>query len=151
MCRLPHCQCRSNRNDVGGVRKVASRQRSKMIQWCLASFLSPWAKARKKSELISTQEKGEMEMPKEMSMKEMSRSKEMGMSMGMNGHGGHLYMQTNEVKNAIIHYHRSANGTLTEVERVATGGAGARAHKPIRNQGRAPHAVEGSGRRPLPP
>jgi hypothetical protein len=93
-----------------------------MIEWSLASFFSPWAKARKKSELISTQEKGEMEMPNEMSMKEMSRSKEMGMSMGMNGRGGHLYMQTNEVKNAIIHYHRSANGTLTEVERVATGG-----------------------------
>ena len=33
-------------------------------------------------------------------------------------------MQTNEIKNAIMHYHRSANGTLTEVERVATGGAG---------------------------
>jgi len=47
----------------------------------------------------------------------------MSKEMGMNGRGGHLYMQTNEVKNAIIHYHRSANGTLTEVERVATGGA----------------------------
>ena len=36
--------------------------------------------------------------------------KDMGMSkeMSMNGRGGHLYMQTNEVKNAIIHYHRSA-------------------------------------------
>jgi hypothetical protein len=57
--------------------------------------------------------------------KEVSMSRDMGMSkdMSMNGRGGHLYMQTNEVKNAIIHYHRSANGTLTEVERVATGGA----------------------------
>lgn len=41
--------------------------------------------------------------------------------MGMTGRGGHLYMQTNEVKNAVIHYHRSVNGTLTEVERVSTG------------------------------
>jgi len=32
--------------------------------------------------------------------------REMGMSreMGMNGRGGHLYMQTNEIKNAITHY-----------------------------------------------
>jgi urease accessory protein UreF len=44
----------------------------------------------------------------------------MGMSprqMGMSS-GGHLYMQANEVKNAVIHYHRPANGTLTEVERL---------------------------------
>jgi hypothetical protein len=81
-------------------------------------------------------------MPKEMSMsKEMGTSKE----MGMNGRGGHLYMQTNEVKNAIIHYHRSANGTLTEVERVATGGAGSGTYKPISNQESAPNAFEGAG------
>src|SRR5580700_500860 len=81
-------------------------------------------------------------MPKDMGM-----SKEMGMSreMGMNGHGGHLYMQTNEAKNAIIHYHRSANGTLTEVERVATGGAGSGTFKPISGQESAPNAFEGAG------
>ncbi|HZC82659.1 MAG TPA: beta-propeller fold lactonase family protein [Nitrospiraceae bacterium] len=75
-------------------------------------------------------------------------SKEMGMSRGMgmsDGHGGHLYMQTNEVKNAIIHYHRSASGTLTEVERVATGGAGSGTFKPISGQGSAPNAFEGAG------
>src|ERR1700751_2808494 len=77
-----------------------------------------------------------MEMPKDM----MSMSKE----MSMNGRGGHLYMQTNEVKNAIIHYHRSANGTLTEVERVATGGAGSGAYKPISKQESAPNAFEGA-------
>ncbi|HVR25014.1 MAG TPA: beta-propeller fold lactonase family protein [Candidatus Polarisedimenticolia bacterium] len=38
--------------------------------------------------------------------------------------GGHLYMQTNDLQNGIIHYHWSANGALAEVERVATGGAG---------------------------
>src|SRR5262245_34330711 len=83
-----------------------------------------------------------MSMPKEMNMsKEMSMSRE----MGMNGRGGHLYMQTNEVKNAIIHYHRSANGTLTEVERVATGGAGSGTFKPISGQESAPNAFEGAG------
>src|SRR5262244_3635579 len=85
-------------------------------------------------------------MPTEMS-KQMGMSREMSMSreMGMNGRGGHLYMQTNEVKNAIIHYHRSANGTLTEVERVATGGAGSGTYKPISNQESAPNAFEGAG------
>src|SRR6266446_5756363 len=81
-------------------------------------------------------------MPKEMGM-----SKEMGnpREMSMNGRGGHLYMQTNEVKNAIIHYHRSANGTLTEVERVATGGAGSGTFKPISGQESAPNSFEGAG------
>jgi 6-phosphogluconolactonase (cycloisomerase 2 family) len=76
----------------------------------------------------------------------MGMSKEAGMSrqMGMSN-GGHLYMQTNEVKNAIIHYHRSANGTLTEVERVATGGKGSGTYKPISGQESAPNAFEGAG------
>jgi hypothetical protein len=78
---------------------------------------------------------------------EMNMSKQMGMSreMGMNGHGGHLYMQTNEIKNAIIHYHRSASGTLTEVERVASGGAGSGTFKPISGQESAPNSFEGAG------
>src|SRR5262245_48179595 len=86
-------------------------------------------------------------MPKDMSTtKEMP--KEMGMSKEMstpNGRGGHLYMQTNEVKNAIVHYHRSATGTLTEVERVATGGAGSGTFKPISGQDSAPNSFEGAG------
>ena len=45
--------------------------------------------------------------------------------------GGHLYMQTNEAKNAIIHYRWAENGTLTEVERVPTGGAGSGDLSPI--------------------
>ena len=57
-------------------------------------------------------------MPNEMIPK--STSKE----MGMDGRGGHLYMQTNEARNTVIHYHRSAKGALTEVERVAMGGIG---------------------------
>ena len=73
---------------------------------------------------------------------EMSKPKEMGV---MGPHGGHLYMQTNEVKNAIIHYHRSANGALAEVERVATGGAGSGTFKPISGQESAPNSFEGAG------
>jgi hypothetical protein len=38
--------------------------------------------------------------------------------------GGHVYIQTNETENAIIHYVRSADGTLEEKERVPTGGSG---------------------------
>ena len=89
----------------------------------------------------------EMNMSKQMGMsKEKGMSKEMGMSreMGMNGHGGHLYMQTNEVKNCIIHYHRSANGALAEVERVATGGAGSGRISPIYHIAR-PNHYEGAG------
>jgi len=58
--------------------------------------------------------------------------------------GGHLYMQTNEVKNAIIHYHWSANGTLAEVERPATGGAGSGELSPIYHVKR-PNDFEGAG------
>jgi hypothetical protein len=50
--------------------------------------------------------------------RDMGMSKQMGMS---NGHGGHLYLQTNEIRNSVIHYHRLANGTLTEVERALRG------------------------------
>ena len=69
-------------------------------------------------------------------------SKELNMS---NHRGGYLYMQTNEIKNCIIQYHRSANGTLTEVERVVTGGAGSGTFKPTSGQESAPNAFEGAG------
>src|SRR5580700_5679441 len=58
--------------------------------------------------------------------------------------GGHLYMQTNETRNSIIHYHRSANGALAEVERVATGGAGSGELSPIYHINR-PNDFEGAG------
>jgi 6-phosphogluconolactonase (cycloisomerase 2 family) len=58
--------------------------------------------------------------------------------------GGHLYMQTNETSNAIVHYHRSANGTLTELERLPTGGAGSGVLSPIYNVSR-PNDFEGAG------
>jgi 6-phosphogluconolactonase (cycloisomerase 2 family) len=58
--------------------------------------------------------------------------------------GGNLFMQTNEVENAIIHYHWSANGALAEVERVATGGAGSGELSPIYHTNR-PNHFEGAG------
>src|SRR5919106_1168251 len=55
-----------------------------------------------------------------------------------------LYMQTNETRNAIIHYSRSADGMITEVERIPTGGAGSGTFKPISGQESAPNAFEGA-------
>src|SRR5215469_3921283 len=75
-----------------------------------------------------------MNMPKEMRPKEMSMP-----------NGGHLYMQTNEIQNCVIHYRRSASGALSEVERCLTGGAGSGTFKPISGQESAPNAFEGAG------
>ena len=72
----------------------------------------------------------------------MSKSKERGMSKPQ---GGHLYIQTNEISNAIIRYSRSASGAITEVERVLTGGAGSGTFKPISGQESAPNSFEGAG------
>jgi len=58
--------------------------------------------------------------------------------------GGHLYMQTNETRNAIIHYHRSASGLITEAERVPTGGSGSGVFRPLYNAN-GPNAFEGAG------
>lgn len=58
---------------------------------------------------------------------------------------GHLYIQTNEVKNCVIHYRRSADGTISEVERIPTGGAGSGVYKPISGQESAPNAFEAAG------
>src|SRR5215510_10321317 len=79
---------------------------------------------------------------------EMSMSKESKMSKGMdmsNQDGGHLYIQTNEIRNCVIHYRRAANGTIEEVERIATGGRGSGTFKPISGQDSAPNAFEGAG------
>jgi hypothetical protein len=45
-------------------------------------------------------------------------------------HSGHLYIQTNELHNAVVHYRRSANDTIEGVDRVSTGGAGSGVFKP---------------------
>jgi len=81
-----------------------------------------------------------MNMAKEMKPMEMGMQPEMRMSSG-----GHLYIQTNEIRNAIIHYRRDTDGALTEVERCPTGGAGSGTFKPISGQDSAPNAFEGAG------
>jgi hypothetical protein len=73
-------------------------------------------------------------------------SEKMGMSsQRMSGAmGGHLYMQTNEVRNCVVHYQRGADGKLTEAERIQTGGAGSGVFKPVSGQESAPNAFEGA-------
>jgi hypothetical protein len=53
-------------------------------------------------------------------------------------------MQTNEIRNAVVHYRWSASGALAEVERIQTGGAGSGTFKPISGQESAPNAFEGA-------
>lgn len=75
-------------------------------------------------------------------------SRDMGVPKHMrmaSGHGGHLYMQTNEPRNAVIHYRRSPNRELTELERTSTGLAGSGTLKPISGQENAPNSFEGAG------
>jgi 6-phosphogluconolactonase (cycloisomerase 2 family) len=71
---------------------------------------------------------------------------DMSTEMAMSGRrGGHLYLQTNEIQNAVVHYHRSESGAISEVERVLTGGAGSGTFKPISGQESAPNSFEGAG------
>ena len=58
-------------------------------------------------------------------------------------HGGHLYMQTNEIRNAVVHYLRSPSGTLADVE-FATGGSDSGTFKSVSGQESAPNAFEGA-------
>jgi hypothetical protein len=58
--------------------------------------------------------------------------------------GGHVYIQTNEIQNCVIHYFRAPDGKLTEVERVLTCGAGSGTFKPVSGQDSAPNAFEGA-------
>jgi 6-phosphogluconolactonase (cycloisomerase 2 family) len=71
---------------------------------------------------------------------------QMGQSKGNTSaaRGGHLYMQTNETRNAIVHYRWAASGALTEVERVDTEGAGSGFLSPIYHTNR-PNHFEGAG------
>src|SRR5215475_4754534 len=88
----------------------------------------------------------EDDMSKETRGMRMSSEAQMSKDMRMsNQRGGHLYMQTNEIRNAVIHYDWSASGALTEMERVPTGGAGSGTFKPISGQESAPNAFEGAG------
>jgi 6-phosphogluconolactonase (cycloisomerase 2 family) len=56
-----------------------------------------------------------------------------------------LYTQTNGVENEVIHYARSADGRLTEIERVTTHGVGSGTYKPITGEKNAPNAFEAVG------
>lgn len=47
-----------------------------------------------------------------------------GVAAGQGSENGHLYTQTNETRNHVIHYLRTADGKVREAERVQTGGAG---------------------------
>jgi WD40 repeat protein len=64
--------------------------------------------------------------------------------------GGHLYMGTNETRNCIVHYRWAPDGTLTEVERIHTGGAGSGLVSPIYHIPR-PNHNEGAGAVTLTP
>jgi 6-phosphogluconolactonase (cycloisomerase 2 family) len=79
--------------------------------------------------------------PKAPGLPQTRMSNEMGLS---HSRGGNLYMQTNEVRNVVVHYRWSASGTLTEAERVATGGAGSGELSPIYHIKR-PNDFEGAG------
>jgi len=58
---------------------------------------------------------------------------------------GHVYMQTNETQNRIMHFGRNADGQLKLFESIPTGGAGSGVFKPISGQESAPNAFEGAG------
>ena len=59
--------------------------------------------------------------------------------------GGALYMQTNELENAVIRFSRAKNGILKQEQRIATGGRGSGVFKPVSGQASAPNAFEGAG------
>src|SRR5580704_18591921 len=65
------------------------------------------------------------------------------MQPAMNG-AGHIYMQTNELRNCIIHYHRAPDGTITEAERCLTGGSGSGGYNPIIHRESTPNPFEGA-------
>lgn len=58
---------------------------------------------------------------------------------------GHVYMQTNETQNRILHFGRKADGRLKLLESIPAGGAGSGVFKPISGQESAPNAFEGAG------
>jgi 6-phosphogluconolactonase (cycloisomerase 2 family) len=57
---------------------------------------------------------------------------------------GHVYMQSNETQNRIMHFGRDADGQLELRESIPTEGAGSGVFKPISGQESAPNAFEGA-------
>jgi hypothetical protein len=66
------------------------------------------------------------------------------MADGQTRQGGHLYTQTNGIRNYVIHYLRTPDGRITEVGRIPTGGGGSGIYKPVSGQESAPNAFEGA-------
>jgi hypothetical protein len=62
-------------------------------------------------------------MTKDFSMKNEGEKENSSTSNAMSI-SGHLYMQSNEPQNQIIHYQRAEDGTITEAGRYSTGGPG---------------------------
>ena len=86
-------------------------------------------------------------MAKEQSTGEQSMGEQSMAAPAMQPHMngvGHLYIQTNEVHNAVIHYRRYENGAIDEVERVSTGGAGSGGYNPNTHQESTPNPFEGA-------
>ncbi len=83
-------------------------------------------------------------MPGDTTMRMREDQQPAGAPYGHVMQNGHLYMQTNEVQNSVIHYFRNPDGTITEAERVLTGGAGSGTFKPVSGQESAPNAFEGA-------
>lgn len=85
-----------------------------------------------------------MSTPDGINMQVMGNQQPVQASYGHMMRSGHLYIQTNESRNSIIHYLRDPDGTITEAERVLTGGAGSGTFKPVSGQESAPNAFEGA-------
>ena len=83
-------------------------------------------------------------MPNEYAMRTMAGQQSMQAPYGQMMQSGHLYVQTNEIRNCIVHFLRAPDGTITEVERVSTGAAGSGTFKPVSGQESAPNAFEGA-------
>jgi len=88
------------------------------------------------TESMAMQSGQEMMQPVRAEMREPAR---MGMSQG-----GHLYTQTNETHNCIIHYLRSPEGTIKESERSLTGGPGTGGYNPTVDAQSTPNDFEGA-------
>ena len=79
------------------------------------------------------------------SMQPVEAMESMDATHSMNGGAvGHLYIQTNEIHNCVVHYRRSGNGAIEEVARVSTGGAGSGGYNPIINRESTPNPFEGA-------
>lgn len=67
-----------------------------------------------------------------------------GVAAGQGREKGHLYIQTNEMRNHVIHYLRTADGKIREAERAQTGGAGSGPCVPVNGTGNAADVSEGA-------